>query len=115
MEKKDMKNKSTKLAAVVLSLHSPKEKIWGMLLNINQSGIWVHGIDINSFDDWSRQVAYQKEPNMGLSTMFFPMIRVEKLIKDDDVGVIKSFSSQFCERAGYEVQQIIKIHKLLNI
>jgi hypothetical protein len=35
---------------VVVSLHTPKEKVWGELLDINPSGVTLRGIDLNSFD-----------------------------------------------------------------
>jgi len=103
-----MKKKTPQKTIVVLSLHAPREKIWGILIQVSQAGVWIHGIDINSFDDWSRHVATQKEPIMGLSTMFFPMIRLEKIIVDETVGAVKSFAMQFYERAGFHVEDTIK-------
>jgi len=41
---------------VVVSLHSPKEKIWGELLAISTAGITMRGIDLNSFDHFIRQL-----------------------------------------------------------
>jgi len=40
---------------VVVSLHTPKEKVWGELLAINPSGITIRGVDLNSFDHFIRQ------------------------------------------------------------
>jgi len=112
MENKKKYVKELKKAIVILSLHSPKEKVWGLLLNINQAGVWIHGIDINSFEDWSRQIASKKDQSMGLSTMFFPMIRLEKIIVDENVGSVKSFSTQFFERVGKDVMEMINIQDL---
>jgi hypothetical protein len=93
---------------VILNLHSPREKIWGVLLSINSFGVTVRGIDINSFDDWSRSVAAQSDA-MGLSTMFVPMIRVEKVILDETIGPIKSFSDQFYERVGRTALEVMDL------
>ena len=41
---------------VVVSLHSPREKVWGELLDINPSGVTLRGIDLNSFDHFIRQI-----------------------------------------------------------
>ena len=41
---------------VIVSLYDPKERVWGQLLNLTQAGITVRGIDLNSFDDFIRQV-----------------------------------------------------------
>jgi len=115
MKGKEDQNDKIKKAIVIISLHSPKEKIWGLLLHVDQAGIWIHGIDINSFDDWSRQVATQQEPTMGLSTMFFPMMRLGKITVDETVGAAKSFSSQFYERSGVHVEDTINLKDLAII
>ncbi len=41
---------------VVVSLHSPKEKLWGELVDVSNSGVTLRGIDLSSFDDFVRQV-----------------------------------------------------------
>lgn len=92
----------TAKSVVTLSLHSPREKIWGVLLSINTFGVTIRGIDINSFQDWVRSVANNTE-SMSLSTMFVPMIRVEKATLDEAFGMYKSFSEQFYERTGQSV------------
>ena len=93
---------------VILSLHTPREKIWGVLLSINSFGVTVRGIDINSFDDWCRSVANHTQ-TMGLSTMFIPMIRIEKATMDETIGSYKSFSDQFQDRAGKSVLEFVEI------
>ena len=32
---------------IIVSLHTPKEKLWGELLSINPAGITIRGIDLN--------------------------------------------------------------------
>jgi hypothetical protein len=91
-------------SAVIANLHSPREKIWGILLSINSYGIILRGIDINSFEDWSRAVANPSgNETIGLSTMFIPMMRLEKVIADETTGTLKSFSEKFFDRTGREV------------
>ena len=34
-------------AIVIVSLHDPKERIWGQLLALTQAGVTVRGIDLN--------------------------------------------------------------------
>ena len=89
-------------SAVVLNLQNPREKIWGVLLSVNAFGVTIRGIDINSFDDWTRSVANQTG-TIGLSTLFVPMMRVEKAILDETGGMVKSLSDQFLERVGQSV------------
>jgi hypothetical protein len=101
------KNLTTR-SAVILSLQNPREKIWGVLLSINSFGITLRGIDINSFQDWTRSVANNTE-TMSLSTMFVPMIRVEKATLDETSGMYKSFSEQFQERVGRSVLEFMDL------
>lgn len=57
---------------VVISLHTPKERLWGELVDISSSGVTLRGIDLNSFDDFVSQVLHPEGDRMGLPTLFFP-------------------------------------------
>src|SRR6266849_4334978 len=57
---------------VIINLHTPKEKVWGMLLEINPSGATIRGIDLNSFDHFIRQLNEPDAERVGLPTVFFP-------------------------------------------
>ena len=91
-----------KFSAVLVNLQNPREKVWGILLSIEASGLNVRGIDLNSFDDWSRSVG-RGESEMGLSTMFLPIHRVERVNQDAPVGSIRSLADLFEERVGKDV------------
>ncbi len=91
-----------KLATVLVSLQNPKEKFWGVVLSVRTIGITVRGIDLNSFDDWSRGVA-KGEGDMGLSTTFFPIHRVERVTLDETVGNVLSLAETFEARVGQDV------------
>jgi hypothetical protein len=91
-----------KFSAVLVSLQNPKEKFWGVILSLRSSGITVRGIDLNSFDDWSRGVA-KGDLDMGLSTTFFPIHRVERVSLDESVGSVLSLAETFEARVGQDV------------
>jgi hypothetical protein len=91
-----------KFSAVLVNLQNPKEKFWGVVLSVRASGITVRGIDLNSFDDWSRGVA-KGEGDMGLSTTFFPIHRVERVTLDETVGSVLSLAETFEARVGQDV------------
>ena len=91
-----------KFSAVLVNLQNPREKVWGILLSIEASGLNVRGIDLNSFDDWSRSVG-RGESEMGLSTMFLPIHRVERFNQDESVGSVRSLADLFEERVGKDV------------
>jgi hypothetical protein len=86
-------------AAVIIVLHSPREKCWGVLYEINAAGLFLRGLDLNAFDDWMRAVVHG-EPFMGLSDLFFPMWRVERLSRDESAGGVSALSEQFEQRTG---------------
>jgi hypothetical protein len=85
---------------IVISLHSPKEKLWGELLAINPSGITLRGIDLNSFDHFVSQVNDPDGERVGLPTLFFPMNRVERIALDEPSGSIPSMSEVFARKVG---------------
>jgi hypothetical protein len=85
---------------VVVSLHSPKEKFWGILLGLNPSGITVRGVDLNSFDHFVRQINQPDGERVGLPTVFFPMTRVERVAMDESSGSIPSMAEIFERKIG---------------
>ncbi|MGC1416018.1 MAG: hypothetical protein WA817_12085, partial [Candidatus Acidiferrum sp.] len=85
---------------VVVSLHSPKEKVWGELLDINPSGVTLRGIDLNSFDHFIRQINEPDGERIGLPTIFFPMNRVERVSLDEPSGSIPSMNELFARKIG---------------
>ncbi len=85
---------------IVVSLHSPKERIWGELLEMNVAGVTMRGIDLNSFDDFVRQARDPEGDLVGLPTVFFPMIRVERVALDEARGSVPSLAETFEEKVG---------------
>lgn len=85
---------------VVVSLHSPKEKVWGELLDINPSGVTLRAIDLNSFDHFVRQINEPDGERIGLPTVFFPMNRVERVALDEPTGSIPSMNELFARKVG---------------
>jgi hypothetical protein len=90
-------------ALVVAFLHSPKERVWGVLRGLDASGAWLEGIDLDSFEDWARQVGRRDAPAIGLSVAFYPLGRVEKLLLDRSAPGQPSFADRFQTLAGLPV------------
>jgi len=57
---------------VVVSLHTPKEKVWGELLATTLPGITIRGVDLNSFDHFIRQINEPDGERVGLPPFSFP-------------------------------------------
>ena len=94
---------------VIVHLVSPTEKIWGVLGEINVAGVSVRAINLSSFDDWMGEAARGEELALGLSTMFVPMHRVERLFLDEPVGEVESYSQRFARRVGKPVEAYLGI------
>lgn len=89
---------------VIVNLHSPREKIWGVLRDLNAAGVFLRGIDLNTFDDWLRMVV-RGERNLGLTDVFLPMWRVERVALDESVDDIPSLAAQFYARVGITLDE----------
>jgi hypothetical protein len=94
-------------SAVILVLHSPREKCWGVLDEITQAGVFLRGLDLNAFDSWVHAVAHD-EPFIGLGDLFFPMWRVERISKDEAAGEMPSLSQQVERRTGRTVAELVE-------
>jgi hypothetical protein len=91
-------------AIVILVLHSPREKCWGALAEISAAGVFLRGLDLNAFDDWVRAVMHD-EPFMGVSDLFFPMWRIERISRDERAGGVASLAEQFEQRTRRKLQE----------
>ena len=87
-------------------LHAPREKCWGILDEINQAGVFLRGLDLNSFDEWLRAITHD-EPFVGLGDLFFPMWRVERISRDEASGEILSLREQVEQRTGRALEELI--------
>jgi hypothetical protein len=95
-------------APVIVNLHTPREKIWGVLYELNAAGVFVRGIDLNTFDEWI-QVIVRGERNIGLNHVFLPMWRVERILLDETLDDIPSMADRFFQRVGITVYEYLGI------
>jgi len=93
---------------VIVSLVNPKEKIWGQLLMVDTAGITMRGVDLNSFDDFIRQLMEQGEAAVGMATVFYPMHRVERIALDEPSGCLPSLADRFRQKMGLTIQEYLE-------
>jgi hypothetical protein len=94
---------------VVLSLNSPREKVWGRLVALTEAGVTIQGLDLNSFNDWMRQVLDAEPEVIALATVFYPMHRVERVAQDERAGEFPSMAEQFEERIGISLVEYLRM------
>ncbi len=89
---------------VLLYLHSPREKVFGVLLSLSIAGVALWGIGLSAFEDWLRQQA-RGEEGLGPVTVFYPMNRVERMEKDETLGALEGFAARFRRETGRSVAE----------
>jgi hypothetical protein len=94
-------------ALVLVHLVNPTEKFWGVLHELGVAGVTLRGINVSSFDDWMAQAAQGKGQMLGLSTMFVPLFRVERVYLDEPVGAVESYRQRFERRVGTTVEKYL--------
>jgi hypothetical protein len=94
-------------ALVIVNLVNPKEKFFGMLIALSPAGATLRAVNLDSFDDWARQIARGEEVTIDLVTMFVPLFRVERIFLDEAAGSIRSYTQRFEEIVGMSVQQYL--------
>ena len=94
-------------SVVIVSLATPKEKVWGLLLALNSAGITVRGIQLDSFDDFIRQILDREEASVGPTTVFYPMSRVERIAVDEPSGSLSSLAERFQKKVGLSLQEYL--------
>ncbi len=87
---------------VLVYLHSPREKVFGVLVSLEPAGIAVRGIELTAFEDWLRQEA-RGEVGLGLVTLFYPLNRVERVERDESVGGLEGIADRFRRETGRSV------------
>ena len=93
-------------ALVIVHLVNPTEKFWGMLQELGVAGVMLRGINLSSFDDWMAQATRPGDQTLGLSTMFVPLFRVERIFLDEPVGEVESYRQRF-EPAGRDARRAL--------
>jgi len=85
---------------VLVYLHSPREKVFGVLLSLDQAGIAVRGLDIISLEDWMRQEARGETSGLGLASTFYPMWRIERIERDESTDELEGLADRFLRVTG---------------
>jgi hypothetical protein len=94
-------------AIVIVHLINPTEKLWGVLLDLGVAGVTLRGINVESFDDWMSQAARRGDQTLGLSTMFVPLFRIERIFLDEAVGEVESYAQRFGRRVGISIERYL--------
>jgi hypothetical protein len=90
---------------VLVTLNTPREKFWGALLELSPAGVSLRGIDLNSLEDFARQVKSGDAVSPG--AVFFPMHRVERIELDARNGDIPSLRERFFSKTNRDFAEFV--------
>jgi len=96
---------------VIVNLVNPKEKFFGVLTALSPAGVTLRGINLDSYEDWIRQIAHREEANLDAATMFFPLFRVERIWLDEGSGAIKSYGQRFHDVTGMAIHSYLGLDR----
>lgn len=101
-------------AIVLVYLMNPREKVWGVLMDLTPAGVWVRGLDLHSFDDWLRGLAAPEDQRLHPSTGFYPLVRVEKILLDEPADGAASLQAQCRARTGRGLKEQLGALELIR-
>jgi len=90
--------------SIILILQNPREKLVGVLHEINAAGIFLRAIDLGYFDEWMSAIK-NDEPFLSMQDYFVPMWRVERLTRDESSPEMPSMTEQFNRKTGFDLSQ----------
>jgi len=85
---------------VTVHLINPTEKFWGVLHRLEPVGIVFRGISLDIFEEWVNELSRGDGASLGLTTLFVPLFRVERVFLDEQVGEVESYTQRFERRTG---------------
>ncbi len=95
------------LRLVVVSCSAPREKFWGLLLELSAAGVTLRGVPVETFEDFLRQWAGEGERLIGPVTLFVPLHRVERVEVDESAGVVEGMGERFRRVAGRDPRAVL--------
>jgi hypothetical protein len=97
-------------AFVIVTLNSPREKFWGVILNLSDQGLSMRGVDVAAFEDLVAMIKAGDEFTSGV--VFFPMHRIERIELDLPEGSIHSLAERFRAKTSRDASTILSTEAL---
>ncbi len=89
---------------IIIVMQNPREKIFGVLYEINAAGVFVRGIDLDYFDEWTTAIK-NGEQYLPMQDSFYPLWRVERISRDESSHGMDSLAEQFGQRTGFVITE----------
>jgi len=92
---------------VVLHCTNPREKHWGLLIAMDDLGVVLRGLDLDSVEDWLAQERAGGEPMIVPSTFFVPTHRLVRVDLDESGPVVTGYGDRFLRESGRDVRRAL--------
>lgn len=92
---------------IVVYMKDPREKYFGVFYSLNSSGLLMKGLDLSSFDDFSRHASSGEQDCILPSSVFIPMGRIEKIYLDEGTENMPSLSVRFKKINGKSLKKFL--------
>jgi len=94
---------------IVVSCSGPKEKFWGLLLDLTVAGATVRGIPVDACEDWLRQHASGSPSMIGPVTIFLPAHRLDRIEVDESSEAVECFADRFRRVVRREPREVLLV------
>jgi hypothetical protein len=95
-------------ALVILHCGNPREKMWGAVTRLDEVGVGLRGLDLDSVEDWLRQERAGTERLIGPTTFFVPMHRVLRIDLDETCPAVESYGDRYSSACGRDVREVLQ-------
>ena len=92
---------------VIVHCGNPREKMWGVLQRLDEAGVVVRGLDLESVEDWLRQEKVGGDRMIGPTTFFVPMHRVLRIDLDESTAAVDGYGDRFRTACGHDVRDAL--------
>lgn len=92
---------------VVLHCANPREKHWGLLIQMDGLGVVLRGLDLASVEDWLAQERGGGDPLLAPSTFFVPTHRLVRVDLDETGPVVTGYGDRFRRECGRDVREAL--------
>ena len=95
-------------ALVVLCCLNPKEKLWGVMEQLDGRGVIMRGLGLDSVEDWLRQERTKTDAMITASTVFVPIHRIQRIYCDESSEGFVSYGDRFSADCGLPVRDVLR-------
>jgi hypothetical protein len=85
---------------VLVTCGSPREKFWGVLLELSQVGATLRAVPLEAYEDYIRQVRDRVVVGICPATLFLPAHRLERIELDESGGGLEGLGDRFARVTG---------------